>query len=758
MPPPTLTSARVAPDGQPPVVRISSALESGRKDKALAAIAANSAKSAAEKTAANAAEPQATAGTARSKNSDPKALSKSERNEAIRYFSFVVIFGVSAFINADAKFFWFRNAISDVVLSKDVGSVVSRDSFWDFAANSNPGSFLSNFFSVVDRFDSSTNSSVPSTNSIFLISPLRIRTLRVTPGPCFPKGFNSANLTQLFDASKTCNPPFFPSVENKFDYGVNYNFSWSVDPVVNRNLIGDFGELAFYPSGGYSVTINANNASSASGFLRNLQRSGFLDGTSSYVAIEFNVFAPIAMAYLPTRLYFEFPTIGGAILGTQLSPTMIFRYATAQGQIIQGIDAALIVYFILSLLRTIKEMWGIGLVNFFKLSKWNTFDMVCNLSLMVNLGLRFTMNTEAQALNLGDPTKFTEISQFVIYERSITAANAFTLLLVLVRVCFYYGKHFPIAALIITSCEYALSNLIICTSVLLATFLAFAASFYVCFGQEVASFRYFGSTCLAMLKALMGNTDDMVTIPNSGFPIIGPILIVSFAICMYFILVNLFAAILVDAFIATKASWNQQEKLAQIKKLATQKSQVGNLKKQFEEDLLDDDIIDREELQAIVDTYKDLLGLSTVEEFLERYDENHDGVITRSELIPLQEKLDLDLAAIIQGGDIRGALTSEGMLDLFETFEQSMDEKLAGFSEGIMRAIEKRSFGGGSSAALGMGFEGGQGVLPVQNRTRDLFSSDSFSSTLIGTVKAKSQFMSIKKRCFIPMYIHIKIV
>jgi len=58
---------------------------------------------------------------------------------------------------------------------------------------------------------------------------------------------------------------------------------------------------------------------------------------------------------------------------------------------------------------------------------------------MVNLGMRFNTNQAAQALNLADTAKFTEISMFVTYERAITAANAFTLLLVLVEVCFYYG-------------------------------------------------------------------------------------------------------------------------------------------------------------------------------------------------------------------------------------------------------------------------------------------------------------------------------
>jgi hypothetical protein len=748
MPPPTLNSTRIAPIGQPPVARVSATYVSGRKEKAMAAMVAKSAQADAQK-AVKAEEPAEMLKT--SNSSDPKQQeqdTKSKRFEALRYFIFVLLFCVSAFINSNSQFFWFRNAISNVVISKDISSVVGKDSFWDFAASNEPGSFLSNFYAVIDRFDSS-NTSHRNGGSIFLISPLRIRTLRVVPGSCFPEGFNSANLTDLFGTSKSCHPYFNLKQESKLDYGTGQTFSWSDDPLVDRNLIADFGELAQYPSGGYHVDIFAKNALEAGAVLRNLQRSAFIDGNSSFVALEFNVFAPLAMAYLPTRIYFEFPSIGGAISGVQLSPTIIFRYASAQGQIIQGIDALLIVYFVISSLIMLKEFWDHGFVKFFKLSHWNTFAFVSNLSLMVNLGLRFQMHTQAQALNLSDPSKFTCISQFVVFERSITAANAFTMLLVLVRVCFFYGKFVPKASLIISACEYALTNLVVCSCVLLATFVAFAASFYACFGSEIASYRTFGSACLSMLKALMGNSDEMVNIPSSGFPIIGPILIGSYSISMYFILVNLFVAIIVDSFASTKNAWKQQEKIETLKKHAAQQKIVDALRKTFENDLSDDDVIDRDELAVIVRNYKDVLGFDSVDEFLSRYDDNNDGQITRAELVPVLQKLDSDLAAIKnEGADHRGAMNNQGIIELFETFDQSIGDKLANYTESLMRMIEQRSFGGGSSAAMGMGFEGGQGVIPLQpNRQRDMLQ-DNLVSSLIGTVKAKSQFLSIKKRCF----------
>lgn len=737
MPPPTLNSTRVAPAGQPPVVRVSS-----RKEKALAAISANSSQ------ADLPAKLGMTSESSSSSNSEMQDM-KSKRYEALRYFTFVLLFCVSAFIHLDVQLFWFKSAISSVLLSKDVHSVVGRESFWDFASSSEPGSFLNNFFFGIDRFEALLNSSVKGSSSVFLISPLRIRTLRVRPGTCFPDGFNSANITQLFGATKSCHPAFNIDGEMKSDFGAGRTFSWSEDRnVASRHLIGDLGELARYPGGGYSVDIPTNNARDAGLFLRSLQRSAFLDGNSSYVALEFNVFAPLALAYLPARIYFEFPPIGGAILGTQLSTTKMFRYASAQGQIIQGIDALLIVYFIVSFLKMVKDFWVHGFMKFLKLSQWHMFDFVSNLSLMVNLGLRFNMHRESQALNLADPSKFTEISLFVTYERSITAANSFTLLLVLIRVCFYYGRHVPKATLIISACEYALSNLIVCSGVLFATFIAFAASFYACFGAEIAAYRTFGSACLAMLKALMGNTNDMITIPSSGFPIIGPILIATFSVSMYFILVNLFTSILVDSFAATKSAWRQQEKQLLLQKHSVQQQNVGKLKQKFEDDLSGDDVIDREELVTIVRTYKDLLGFDSVDEFLKRYDDNGDGVITRSELAPVLEKLDSDLASMKnEGAGMRGTLTSDSIVELFETFDQSIDDKFASYTESLMRMIEQRSFGTGSSAAMGMGFEGGQGVIPMQpNRSRDMLASDNVVASLIGTVKAKSQFLSIKKR------------
>jgi hypothetical protein len=725
---------------------VSTAYVSGRKEKALAAMAANAPQATSTKVA------QSAETTTSINPAQPTTLqtTKSKRYEAARYFIFVVFFCVSAFINSNSQFFWFKNAISNVIMSKDVQAVVSRDSFWEFAASSEPGSFLSNFYAVIDQFDFQSNTYVKSGGSIFLISPLRIRTLRVIPGSCFAEGFDSANLTRIFGTSKTCHPPFSLNQESKVNYGVGRTFSWSESSLIDRYVIADFGELAYYPGGGYHTDVFANNAREAGALMRNLQHSAFIDGNTSYVALEFNVFAPLAMVYLPVRIYFEFPSIGGAIMGFQLSPTSIFRYASAQGRIIQGIDAILIVYFILYSLHMIKSFWSQGFLKYLKLSQWNTFDFVSNISLMVNLGLRFQMYQQAQALNLGDPRIFTEISQFVVFEKAITAANAFTLLLVLVRICFFYGNYVPKANLIISSCEYALSNLIVCSCVLVATFIAFAASFYACFGSEIASYRTFGSACLSMLKALMGNMDDMVSIPHSGFPVIGPLMIGSFSVCMFFILVNLFVAIIVDAFAATKSSWKQHEKNEALKKHAAQEQIVGNLRKTFEADLSDDDVIDREELALIVSNYKELLGFDTVDEFLRRYDENQDGSITRSELVPVLAKLDSDLAAIKnEGVDNRGNITNQGMVELFEVFDQSMNDKLASYTESIMRMIEQRSFGGGNSVAMGMGFEGGQGIIPVQaNRSRDMLSQqDNLVASLIGTVKAKSQFMSVKNRC-----------
>jgi Ca2+-binding EF-hand superfamily protein len=277
--------------------------------------------------------------------------------------------------------------------------------------------------------------------------------------------------------------------------------------------------------------------------------------------------------------------------------------------------------------------------------------------------------------------------------------------------------------------------------------MAFAASFYACFGSDIASYRTFGSACLSMLKALMGNSDDLVDIPNAGFPIIGPLLIGSYSTCMYFILVNLFVAVLVDSFAATKLAWKIHEENEISKKHAAQQKIVSDLRTTFERDLADDDVIDREELEAIVRSYKDVLGFDTVDEFLNRYDENNDGEITRAELIPVLEKLDSDLAAIKNDGTL-GVLTGQGMLEIFETFDHSMNDKFSAYTETLMRMIEQRSFGGGSSAAMGMGFEGGQGIIPVQ-RSRDVLSQDNLVASLIGTVKAKSQFMSIKNRCFV---------
>jgi len=47
----------------------------------------------------------------------------------------------------------------------------------------------------------------------------------------------------------------------------------------------------------------------------------------------------------------------------------------------------------------------------------------------------------------------------------------------------------PKQKLILSACHYAFPNLIVCSGVLLAAFIAFSSSFYACFGSEVAAYE-----------------------------------------------------------------------------------------------------------------------------------------------------------------------------------------------------------------------------------------------------------------------------
>ena len=186
----------------------------------------------------------------------------------------------------------------------------------------------------------------------------------------------------------------------------------------------------------------------------------------------------------------------------------------------------------------------------------------------------------------------------------------------------------------------------------------FTAAFYVCFGMQLAEFKTLGDSFGALMRLTLGDFDYQAMADTNS--IMAPLLFYLFVTFVFMILLNMFLAIITDAYAEVKEEESEEDvnfyaNLAksagnQISKLFGQRNKVSQLVSELKSsDKNQDDLVDIEELkEALKDYPKALLLLETEGpmELLAKYDVNADGVLDKEEMTSILKQLAKKEAAI----------------------------------------------------------------------------------------------------------------
>jgi len=137
----------------------------------------------------------------------------------------------------------------------------------------------------------------------------------------------------------------------------------------SENDHGYFGELAFYPSGGY-VTDLSENLDDARRLSDDLESSRWIDEYTRIVLVEFNLYNPNSKLFNQVILAFEYPTDGSTLWSTSVNVVQLYRYAGSAGVValLSEIGCATFVLVVTILevikvcrkrLRYLKEVWNV---------------------------------------------------------------------------------------------------------------------------------------------------------------------------------------------------------------------------------------------------------------------------------------------------------------------------------------------------------------------------------------------------------------
>eukprot|EP00746_Dinoflagellata_sp_MGD_P166778 gnl/MRDRNA2_/MRDRNA2_96908_c0_seq1.p1 gnl/MRDRNA2_/MRDRNA2_96908_c0~~gnl/MRDRNA2_/MRDRNA2_96908_c0_seq1.p1 ORF type:complete len:806 (+),score=133.43 gnl/MRDRNA2_/MRDRNA2_96908_c0_seq1:89-2506(+) len=392
---------------------------------------------------------------------------------------------------------------------------------------------------------------VGDTMTFILLGNIRIRTQRVVPerGCVTP--------TKLKGIHGSCLPKFSPAAQSKMAYAARwtppyttYAYEWHPDNITLGQPLD--GYAAVYSGDGFFFDLPLNRSLAEHMFV-DLEEWGWIDDQTRSVIIELNTFNPNVNVIVHTRMVFEFSLAGGIM---QKHEVYAFRAFQLSLSLMEGDELRIFMYQVISCSMFVMYIAFTAFVlyksgwQFFQFI-WNVVDLASILMIFCLVGYHCTVyilvNQEPtlQPEVLGDPEIFMPISRIVPGLQSINECLALLSLMLWVKVCKYFALlgNFQVLVRVVERC---LHQLIIFASLLLTLFVGFAVAFYMGFGNSMPLFSTFHGSFFSMFFLLVGGVDLGPILENADA--LGAALFYAFLIIAWFLLFNIFMAIVLDIY------------------------------------------------------------------------------------------------------------------------------------------------------------------------------------------------------------------
>lgn len=317
------------------------------------------------------------------------------------------------------------------------------------------------------------------------------------------------------------------------------------------------GVLTSYAPGGYTEVLTTNRTATLE-LVRVLKDENWLDQASRAIFLDFTVWNGNNGFYGVSRIAFEIAPSGNWITTHDVN-VLTQRYIQAFGygtieEWMMMIGEMLLCLFVLYYIAEELSECTILKWNYAK-DGWNVLDW-CNLILLIwVVGMRLTTYLDASSLQIGqneldNPSYFTDMDAFARNIRFVREINAVNAVLIWVKAV-KYVNFIPYVSTMIWTIRLSWQLFVSFAVVFLSAFIGFVIAYNVGFGDKFADMNTFPKAALFLARSFLGDAD--LTRVYYSAPLLGSLLIVLFVLGMYFIIMNIFYGIMVNALEEAKA-------------------------------------------------------------------------------------------------------------------------------------------------------------------------------------------------------------
>ncbi|XP_056113041.1 polycystic kidney disease 2-like 1 protein [Rhinichthys klamathensis goyatoka] len=393
-----------------------------------------------------------------------------------------------------------------------------------------------------------------------LLGVPRIRQLKVKSNSCKVHKDFQQEISECFDV-------YSDKKEDDSRFGMINGTAWQYHSETEMKGSNHWGILTTYSGAGYYQDLAKTKEESAA-ILNDLKDNLWLDRGTRVLFIDFSAYNANINLFCVIRLVVEFPATGGAIPSYQIRTVKLIRYVTTWDYFIIGCEIVFCVFILYYIVEEILE-FRIHKLSHFN-SIWNILDLVVILLAVVAIVFSAFRTIKVDKLLgnlLEQPGIYADFEFLAFWQTQYNNMNAVNLFFAWIKIFKYISFNKTMTQLTSTLARCAL-DIFGFAIMFFIVFFAYAQLGYLLFGMEVETFSTFNKCIFTQFRIILGDFDyDAIDRANR---VLGPIYFFSYVFFVFFVLLNMFLAIINDTYSEVKSELASQKDEFQISDLIKQ--------------------------------------------------------------------------------------------------------------------------------------------------------------------------------------------
>ncbi|NXU48707.1 PK2L1 protein, partial [Turnix velox] len=490
---------------------------------------------------------------------------KTTLRELLVYVVFLVDICLLTYGMTSSSAYYYTKVMSELFLQSSSDGRVSFQSissmadFWGYAQ----GPLLDNLYWT--KWYNNDSMAVHGSQSYIyyenlLLGVPRVRQLKVKNNSCVVHEDFKEEISSCYDV-------YSEDKEERVSFGLMNGTAWRYHSEAELDGSSHWGRLTSYSGGGYYIDLKLTREESAEA-LQVLKENLWLDRGTRVVFIDFSVYNANINLFCVLRLVVEFPATGGAIPSWQIRTVKLIRYVSTWDFFIVACEVVFCVFIFYYVVEEILEL-RIHQLHYFT-SIWNVLDVVVILLSMVAIGFHIFRTMEVNRL-LGEllrhPDTYPDFEFLAFWQTQYNNMNAVNLFFAWIKIFKYISFNKTMTQLSSTLARCA-KDILGFAIMFFIVFFAYAQLGYLLFGTQVENFSTFVKCIFTQFRIILGDF-DYNSIDNAN-RVLGPIYFVTYVFFVFFVLLNMFLAIINDTYSEVKEELASQKDELQLSDILKQ--------------------------------------------------------------------------------------------------------------------------------------------------------------------------------------------